>query len=335
MSSDPHAAGFDAPRLVALGKALQERVAARRLPGAVFHVERRGVVAAFDSVGLRDPASGAPMRKDAIFRIYSMTKPIVSVAVMRLFEEGRLRLDDPVARFLPEFAATQVLVEARRRRAADRLRARHDGPGPAAPHGGLDLRVPAAVGGAPPLHRARSLLRASAATPSRSPLLAALPLQRQPGSAWEYSRATDVLGRIVEVLAGRPLGEHLRETLFEPLEMTDTGFHVPADRHDRMAEALATDPDSGEAVTLLDLRAPAALQSGGGGLASTTADYARFVRMLLRGGQLGRLAHPRAQDDRVHDQRSPRRRFRSPATCSRPGTASASASRCASPPAWP
>jgi CubicO group peptidase (beta-lactamase class C family) len=287
MSSDPHAAGFDAPRLVALGNALQERVAAKRLPGAVFHIERRGVVAAFDSVGLRDPATGAPMRKDSVFRIYSMTKPIVSVAVMRLFEAGRLRLDDPVARFLPEFAAAQVLVEGD---GAERLVAcaramtiqdllRHTA--------GLtyEFLAPSAV--------RRRYSESDLASRQRSnaehvALLATLPLQRQPGSAWEYSRATDVLGRVVEVLADRPLGEHLRQALFEPLEMADTGFHVPADRHDRMAQAWATDPDSGEAVTLLDLRAPAPLQSGGGGLASTTADYARFVRMLLRGGQLGR-----------------------------------------------
>ena len=137
-------------------------------------------------------------------------------------------------------------------------------------------------------------------------LLATLPLQRQPGSAWEYSRATDVLARVVEVLAGRPLGEHLRQALFEPLEMADTGFHVPADRHDRMAEAWATDPDSGEAVTLLDLRAPAPLQSGGDGLG---LDHCRLC--ALRAHAAARrparaLAHPRAQDGRVHDQRSPR-----------------------------
>jgi CubicO group peptidase (beta-lactamase class C family) len=285
MTSDPRAAGFDAVRLAAIGKALQARVDARRLPGAVFHVERRGVVAAFASLGARDPASAAPMPRDAIFRIHSMTKPIVSVAVMRLFEEGRVRLDDPVARHLPEFATTEVLVE---RGGEEQLLA------PMRPMTVQDLLRHTAgltYEFLPPSAVRRRYIARDLASRARSNAdhvraLAALPLQLEPGSAWEYSRATDVLGRLVEVVSGRTLGEHLRETVFEPLGMADSGFHVPSERHGRIAEAFAADPDTGAKVALGDVRAPAALQSGGGGLVSTAADYARFLRMLLRGGRL-------------------------------------------------
>jgi CubicO group peptidase (beta-lactamase class C family) len=285
MTPDPRAAGFDAARLAAIGKALQARVDARRLPGAVLHIERRGVVAAFESLGSRDPATQAPMPRDAIFRIHSMTKPIVSVAVMGLFEEGRVRLDDPVARHLPEFAATEVLVErggeqrlivpTRAMTVQDLLR--HTA--------GLTYEF-LAPSAARRRYIARDLFARTRSNAELTRTLAALPLQHEPGSAWEYSRATDVLGRLVEVLAGRTLGEHLRDTVFEPLGMTDSGFHVPRERHDRIAEAFAADPDSGATVALVDLREPAALQSGGGGLASTAADYARFLRMLIGGGRL-------------------------------------------------
>jgi CubicO group peptidase (beta-lactamase class C family) len=285
MTPDPRAAGFDAVRLAALVAALRQRVEAKRLPGAVIHVERRGVVAACESVGWRDPVQGAPMRGDAIFRIYSMTKPIVSVAVMRLFEQGRLRLDDPVAQHLPEFAAARVLVEgdgeptlvapARAMTIQDLLR--HTA--------GLSYEFlpPSSV------RRLYTLREIGSRTRSNVELvatLAALPLQREPGSAWEYSRATDVLGRLVEVLAGRTLGEHLRETIFAPLGMDDTGFHVPRDCHERIAEAFVLDPDTREKVALNDVRAPVPLESGGGGLVSTAADYARFLRLLIRGGSL-------------------------------------------------
>ncbi|HWK82681.1 MAG TPA: serine hydrolase domain-containing protein [Caldimonas sp.] len=285
MMPDPRAAGFDAARLGALVAALRQRVETKRLPGAVIHVERRGVVAARESVGWRDPALGAPMRDDAIFRIHSMSKPIVSVAAMRLLEQGRLRLDDPVALHLPEFAATRVLVEgdgeptlvapARAMTIQDLLR--HTA--------GLSYEfLPPS-----PVRRLYILREIGSRARSNAELvatLADLPLQREPGSAWEYSRAIDVLGRLVEVLAGRTLGEHLRETLFAPLGMVDTGFHVPRARHDRLAEAYALDPDTREPVVLKDVRAPVPLESGGGGLVSTAADYARFLRLLIRGGSL-------------------------------------------------
>ena len=285
MRPDPERAGFDPARLTDIVAALQRQVDAGRLPGAVFHVERRGVVAAVECVGAADPARRTPMRIDTIFRIHSMTKPIVSVALMRFFEMAKVRLDDPVARFLPEFATTKRLTEsyghevlvapARAMTVQDLLR--HTA--------GLtyEFLPPSAVRRR---YIAGDLFSRRRSNAEHITALAALPLQHEPGSTWEYSRATDVLGRLVEVLADRPLGEHLREALFEPLGMTDTGFHVAADRHERIADAFAVDPDGGPAPSMIDVREPARLESGGGGLVSTAGDYGRFLRMLLGGGRL-------------------------------------------------
>jgi CubicO group peptidase (beta-lactamase class C family) len=286
VTPEPQRAGFDPERIAAIVAALRRLVDAGRLPGAVFHVERRGSVAAFECLGVVDPARGTPMRKDAIFRIFSMTKPIVSVALMRFFEMAKVRLDDPVARYLPEFAATRWHGEgdgadlpagmSRAMTVQDLLR--HTA--------GLTYEF------LPPSPVRRRYIESDLFSRRRSnaeivSALAALPLQHEPGSVWEYSRATDVIGRLVEVLSDRPLGEHLREALFEPLGMVDTGFHVPGDGHGRLADAFAIDPDSAAAVTLIDVREPARLESGGGGLVSTVADYACFLRMLLGGGRLG------------------------------------------------
>ena len=286
MTPDPQRAGFDPGRLAAVVTGLQALVDAKRLPGAVIHVERRGAVAAFESIGSADPARATPMRRDAIFRIHSMTKPIVSVALMRFFEQARVRLDDPVARFLPEFAATprrdepdaaeQPVTPGRAMTVQDLLR--HTA--------GLTYEF------LPPSPVRRRYIAADLFSRQRSnaefvTALAALPLQHAPGSAWEYSRATDVLGRLVEVLADRPLGEHLREAVFEPLAMADTGFFVPRADHERIADGFAIDPDSGLKVALSEVREPVRFESGGGGLVSTAADYARFLRMLQGGGRLG------------------------------------------------
>ena len=279
----PEAAGFDPARLEAIDAMLLGLVERKRLPGAVTLVMRRGKLAAFSAVGALGPASTAPLRRDAIFRIYSMTKPIVSVAAMQLFEQGRLLLSDPVAKYLPEFAATPVQVESGgviRQVPFDRPMTVHDLLRHTA---GLtyEFLAPAPV----------RQMYIDAGLPSRkrsnaqhAQVLAGLPLMHQPGSVWDYSRATDVLGRLIEVVADDTLGAHLGRVVFEPLGMADTGFHVPADRHDRIAQPFAIDPDSGVAVALGDPGHPVALESGGGGLASTASDYARFLQMLLGGG---------------------------------------------------
>ena len=256
------------------------------MPGAVLMIERHGVLACFESLGRQDPGRGLAMRADSIFRIYSMTKPIVSVALMMMVERGLLSLRDPVAKFLSEFAAVRVGVERDERLelvAPRRAMTVHDLLRHTA---GLtcEFLEPSAV-------RQRyvqaGLYARDRSNAEHSALLAGLPLMHEPGSVWDYSRATDVLGRVVEVIADRPLGEQLRRDIFEPLGMVDTGFAVPTAEQARIAEPFATDPDSGAPIKLFDARVQAALESGGGGLFSTTADYACFLRPLLHGGTSG------------------------------------------------
>ena len=281
----PEEVGLSSARHARLSEVTRGIIASGRLPGAVMLVARRGKLAYFEAFGTRDPASGAPMRGDSIFRIYSMTKPIVSVAAMMLFEEGRFLLSDPLAQYIPEFANPKVAVERDNR---------------------LEL-VPAAreitiqdifchtsgltyeFRGNGPVHKmyveANAGLRGSRNS-EYVPALAKLPLLCHPGTRWEYSRSTDVLGYLVEKWSDMPLGDFLAERIFRPLGMDDTGFFVPERDHSRLAEAFAQDPQTGAAVTLLDIRRKPALESGGGGLASTAADYARFSQMLLDMGSL-------------------------------------------------
>ena len=276
------AAGLNVPALDRVVAALQTRIAAGRIPGAVVMIERRGVPALSAALGEQDASRRLAMRADSIFRIYSMTKPIISVALMRLAERGEVLLRDPVAKYLPAFADTRVGVEGvaplRPMTVYDLLR--HTS--------GLtyEFHEPSAVR---QLYVEAGLYARTRSNAEQIALLAALPLAHQPGSLWDYSRATDVLGRLIEVLTDAPLGDHLKATIFDPLGMQDTGFAVPAASHDRLAEPLPSPPDGAPLVPVFDPRLPAALQSGGGGLMSTVPDYARFVRLLLNGGQQGGL----------------------------------------------
>ena len=276
---------------------LQAEVDKQRLPGAVALIARHGQVALFDSVGALNPATGEAMTLEARFRIYSMTKPIVSVAAMMLMEEGRLLLADPVARFLPEFAAQQVasLVNGELKlRPATRPATVHD-----------LLRHTAGMTyeflGSTPVQRQYTQLRIGSRERGLTEFtqqLAGLPLVFDPGSAFEYSRATDVLGRVIEVVSGQTLQAFLQERIFEPLAMPHTAFSVALDHHELIAEPFARDPDGGVQMRVIDVRADAALASGGGGLTSTAADYARFLQFMLNRGELGgvRLLGPRTVD---------------------------------------
>lgn len=282
----PEEVGLATPRLARIGEALGREIERHRIPGAVALVARRGKLAYFESFGARDPASGAPMGKDAIFRIYSMTKPIVSVAAMMLVEEGRLLLSDPLARYLPEFAEMKVATGR--------------------PDGRLDL-VPAArpitlqdllrhTSGITYEHMATGALqrRYTDARTSRrdqtnadlAARLATVPLAEEPGTRWRYGHSTDLLGRVLEVVSGRSLGALLAERVLLPLGMTETRFSIPAEDHHRLAEPFPKDPETGTPVTLIEVKEPPQLESGGGGLTSTAADYARFVLMLASGGTL-------------------------------------------------
>ncbi len=277
--------GCDAAAVARIFERFERLVADGRMPGAVMLLVRGGKTALFEAVGRLDPAQPAPMPRDAIFRIYSMTKPVVSVAALQLFERGRLRLDDPVARYLPEFATTQVGVERGGR--LERIP-----PGrPMTVHDLLRHTAGLSYEFLPPSPVVQAYIDANLRSPTRSNAelsrtLADLPLAHSPGTVWEYSRATDVLGRLVEVVAGRTLGEQLKATVFDPLGMVDTGFRVPAAQQHRIAEPHPADPDTGAAVRLGDPRRAIALELGGGGLVSTASDYGRFLQMLLDGGRL-------------------------------------------------
>lgn len=286
--------GFCPQRLQRIQVVLQSEVDRQRLPGAVAVVARRGQTALFESVGQLDPGSGKPMALDAIFRIYSMTKPIVSAAVMMLAEQGRLLLSDPVAKYLPEFGAQQVChrvdghvkLQPARHGASLHDLLRHTA--------GLTYEFL----GSAPVQRQYAQARIGSRERSNSELcatLAGLPLMFEPGSVWEYSRATDVLGRIVEVISGQTLGEYLRQAIFEPLGMHETWFSVPPDQRHRLAEPFARDPDGGMTMRVYKIDEPASLESGGGGLLSTAGDYARFLQCMLNRGELDgtRLLGPR------------------------------------------
>ncbi|HEX4241221.1 MAG TPA: serine hydrolase domain-containing protein [Steroidobacteraceae bacterium] len=282
----PEEIGLSSDRLARLGRVLREEAARGRVPGGVALVARGGRLGYLDAFGRRDPASDAPMTADAIFRIYSMTKPIASVAAMMLWEEGRFLLSDPIGKYLPALADLTVGVL----------------------EGGEFKRVPPArpvtiqdllrhtsgltyeFRGSGPVHKmygAAKLQRRSQTNAEHVETLGKMPLLHQPGTRWEYGRSTDVIGRLIEVLSGERLGEHLERRILAPLGMTDTGFHVPPAQHGRIAESFGRDPDSGGAVQLLDVRTPPAFESAGGGLAGTIGDYARFLEMLLDGGVAG------------------------------------------------
>jgi CubicO group peptidase (beta-lactamase class C family) len=282
----PQEIGLSAARLARLSTVMAAEISAGRLPGAVALIARRGRLGYFESFGRRGPAGDAPMTKDSIFRIYSMTKPITSVAAMMLWEEGRFLLSDPIAKYLPELGPLKVAVQngaeldyvpmARPITIQDLLR--HTS--------GLTYEFR----GAGPVHKMYTAAKVSSRSQSSADQIATLgklPLLHQPGTRWEYGRSTDVVGRLVEVLSGMPLSVFFERRILAPLNMVDTAFYVPQQHHSRVAEAFPQDPDSGAPVQLQYVREPPNFESGGGGLVSTAADYARFLQMLLNGGALG------------------------------------------------
>lgn len=296
-SVTPEKVGLSPQRLQRLMDVLQAEVDKKRLPGAVAVVARHGQLALYDSVGQLNPATGSAMHRDARFRIYSMTKPIVSVALMMLMEEGKLLLNDPVARHLPEFAAQQVATLADgevQLQPVSKAATLHD-----------LLRHTAGMTyeflGSTPVQRQYTQLRIGSRERTLAEFtqqLAGLPLVFEPGTAFEYSRATDVIGRVIEVVSGQTLQDFLRERIFEPLGMADTAFHVLAQHHELIAEPFTRDPDGGVQMRVIDVREDAALASGGGGLTSTAMDYARFLQFMLNRGELSgvRLLGPRTVD---------------------------------------
>jgi CubicO group peptidase (beta-lactamase class C family) len=276
----PEDVGMSRERIAALGDALQREVESGHVPGAVSLIARRGRIVHFKALGQRDPASGAAMDLDTIFRIYSMTKPIVSIALMQLVEEGRLRLSDPLHEYLPDFAASRVALAGGETEPASRPITLHD----LLRHtSGLtyEFMGPPAVVQA---YVNAGVSRYDQTNDAQAATLARMPLTAHPGTSWDYGRSTDILGRVIEVVAGKSLGEALSERVLAPLSMVDTGFRLPPEKQARLAEPFAVDPDTGAGVRLLDLSRDPVLENGGGGLVSTTADYARFIHMLAAGG---------------------------------------------------
>ena len=270
---------------------LQSEIDRGRLPGAVVMLSRHGKVEIFESLGFQNPATDAtsavPMALDSIFRIYSMTKPIVSVAIMMLMEQGKLLLSDPVNKYLPEYAKQQVASEvdgkvtytAVGKPATIQDLLRHTA--------GLTYEFlgNSAVQKAYRTAKIGMGLR-DASNAEFSKILAAQPLQFEPATVWEYSRATDVLGALVEAISGQTLGNFLQEHIFKPLKMLETGFSVAADKHHRIAEPFKHDPDGGIQLRMINIHTPPQFESGGGGLASTAHDYARFLQFMLNKGEL-------------------------------------------------
>ncbi len=285
-TAKPEEVGLSQVAFDRLSAALNERIASGHIPGAVALVARHGKVAYHQAFGRLDPAAATPMGTDAIFRIYSMTKAIVSVGVMMLWEDGRLLLSDPISNYLPAFADTKVGVVSGDSYTLAAVRnpitvqdlLRHTS--------GLTYEFR----GTGPIHKAYAEARVARLKQTNADQvdeLGGLPLLHQPGSVWEYSRSTDVLGRLIEVISGQTLGGFLDARILTPLGMTDSGFSVPEAAQGRIAEPFAKDPEGGVDVALLDVRRPALFESGGGGMVASTMDYARFLAMLLGNGRLG------------------------------------------------
>jgi CubicO group peptidase (beta-lactamase class C family) len=294
----PAEMGLCPERTQRLMAALQREVDSGRLPGAVALIARRGQIGLLDAVGVQDPATGALMRTDSVFRIYSMTKPVVSVAIMMLVERGQLLISDPVSRWLPEYAHPQVatpqgLVPAQQAATVQDL-LRHTA--------GLTYEFlgDSEVQQQYSQHKLASRERNNE---EFSHTLASIPLMFQPGRVWAYSRATDVLGRLIEVVSGQSLGDFLHAEIFEPLGMVDTGFWVLPEEEHRIAEPFAHDPDGGIPMAVIEPRHVPALESGGGGLMSTALDYARFLQCLRNKGELNgvRLLSPHMVDYMTSD----------------------------------
>ena len=281
----PETLALSAPRLQKMSDAFKREVDKGTLPGATIMVARRGQIGWFEAIGRQSPAASQPMAHNTIFRIFSMTKPIVSVGIMMLVEEGHLLISDPVAKFIPEFSRQKVgvenhgkleLVDVQRPMTVQDL-LRHTS-GITYDHTGNGL--------VQKLYQQSRLRSRKITNAEHAAMVAELPLICQPGAEWNYSRSTDILGRIIEVVSGKTLGAFLTERILAPLGMAETGFFTGEENAGRLAEPFPTDPWSSEPVQLFNMLDRPAMESGGGGLVSTTMDYARFCQMLLNGGTL-------------------------------------------------
>jgi CubicO group peptidase (beta-lactamase class C family) len=281
----PESLGLSPTRLARMSDAFKREIDKGTIPGVTVMVARRGQIGWFEACGKQNPAQSAPMTRDSIFRIYSMTKPIVSIGIMQLVEDGFLLLNEPLAKYIPEFADQKVGVEnngrldlvpsARPITIQDLLR-----------HTSGLTNDTAGNGPVQRMYQQSRIRDRSISNAEHAAIVAGMPLVCQPGAEWNYSRSTDILGRIIEIISGKSLSAYLTEGILAPLQMTETAFHTGAENAGRLAEPFANDPWTNEPVKLINMLEKPVMESGGGGLVSTTMDYARFCQMLLGGGTL-------------------------------------------------
>lgn len=294
-TAKPAEKGLSSERLARIHGVISAEIDANRMPGAVVLVARKGAIVHAESIGWQDKDAGKPLQRDAIFRAYSMTKPLVSVLAMMLVEEGKLQLTDPMSKFFPQFAAMQVLTspadpnsprEPAKRQITVQDLLRHTS--------GLSYgefsrfeSVRSAYIDAGLLSPTVPMQAAALSAAEQISAFARAPLVWQPGTTFDYSLSTDLLGRVLEHVSGKALGALLEEKLLAPLGMRDTQFVVPASKAARIAEPLKIDPATGgPAMKVLDITKPTGNESGGGGMSTTADDYLRFCQMLLNGGTL-------------------------------------------------
>ncbi|MBI1359061.1 MAG: serine hydrolase [Alphaproteobacteria bacterium] len=293
-AASPESVGFDSARLKLLDDYMAKVVTDGRVAGMTTLLARHGKIVEFNTYGKASLAADKPMAKDTIFRIYSMSKPLTGVAMMTLFEQGKWRLDDPVTRYVPEFKnlrvvksinpnGTMVLEDMKRPPTMREIMSHTAGFGY-----GLATEHPVDK-----MYREKGVL-SSNGLQEMIDRTATIPLMFQPGTNWSYSSAVDIQGYIVEKISGQKFGDYLAEHVFKPLKMNDTAFYTGADKADRLAAVYVWDPDQKKIVEAKDLfgnpmpdyTKPPAMESGGGGLVSTTMDYARFCQMMVNKGEL-------------------------------------------------
>jgi CubicO group peptidase (beta-lactamase class C family) len=287
----PADVGLSAERLERITQWLRDDAAKGTIPGAVVMIVRNGKVAYFESIGTLDPGTKAPMRKDAIFRIYSMSKPITTVAVMMLYEQGKITLDERIAKYIPAFKDMKVGFETKGEDGKPKLELT-EAKKPITIQDLLRHTSGITYGFFGDLLVKKAYLDANIRdgdfdNAEFAERVAKMPLAFQPGTTWDYSHSTDILGRLVEVVSGKSLYQFEKDNILDPLGMTDTSFYV-ADtaKHARIAEPFPNDRIFGAGSEFNDPRLARKWESGGGGMVSTVADYSRFVMMLRNGGTL-------------------------------------------------
>jgi len=291
-SAGAESEGMSAERLARLSTGMKELVEQGRLAGSVTMVSRHGKVVEFDAEGKRDIAANTPMQKDSIFRIYSMSKPITGVAMMMLFEEGKWQLNDPVAKYIPEFAKLKVYGTDANNNVVMKDQTHPVTMRELMSHSGGFTYGFFSNTAVDKLQLEADVLNTTNTLDEFIKRVAKLPLNSQPGTEWHYSISVDIQGYIVQKLSGMPFEEFLEKRIFKPLGMVDTAFYVPKEKLNRFAEFYSYDKDGKLQVVGVkdglnhDFAVKPAMSSGGGGLVSTAADYMRFCQMLLNGGQL-------------------------------------------------